>query len=93
MVGFDHQHLGVHPGRREVTFCRSVSDLRRHIVGHVLAVVISRCITGQGEQTDQGNATRDHQNGPGPTHYGRAYAPPSAFVILTLGLEQPKTAT
>ena len=92
LVGFDHQHLGVEPGRREMPFGRRVAHLGRCPVRHVMPGVVAGLVPGQCQQTDQGYRDRGHQDGPRPAHDGGPDTPPPAGPHGALGVEQADVA-
>ena len=92
VVGLDHQQFGIEPGLGEVALGRRVADIGRGTGRHIGAGVVTRRVSGQGEQTDESHGDRHHQDGSGPAHDGRADAPPAPGAHRAGGLEQTEMA-
>ena len=92
VVGLDHQQFGIQPRLREVAFRGRVTDIGRGTGGHVGAGVVARLVSRQGEQTDEGDGDRRHQDGSGPADDGRADAPPAPGAHRPAGFEQTEMA-
>ena len=92
VIGLDHQQFGIESGLGEMALGGRVAGIGRGTGRHVGAGVVTRLISRQGEQTDQGHRDRHHQDGSGPAHDGRADAPPAAGAHRAAGVEQTEMA-
>jgi hypothetical protein len=86
VIGFDEQHFRVHPGYREMSFCRRESLVGGYVGGQILAVVVAGLVAGQGEQADEGEEDRHGQDPARPSNDGGAKASPETNPHGALGL-------
>ena len=92
VVGLDHQQFGIEPGLGEVALGGRVADVGRGAGRQIGAGVVTRLVSRQGEQTDEGHGDRHHQDGAGPAHDGRPDAPPAPGAHRAGRLEQTEMA-
>ena len=93
VIGFDHQHLGIHPGLREMAVSGLVTLVGRDPGGQIVTVVVARDVGRQRQQTDQGHRDRGDQDRSRPTHHRRADFPPTAGFHGALGVEEAEMAS
>ncbi|WP_156746079.1 MMPL family transporter, partial [Mycobacterium sp. 1423905.2] len=61
-TSYDHEQFGLQPGPGKVPLGRRVTDVGRCAVGHVRTRVVTRLVTRQRDQTDEGQRAGRHQN-------------------------------
>ena len=92
VVGLDHQDVGVHPGLREMPVGGREPDVDRGVFRQVVAVVVGRLVSGNGNDADEHNEQARHENGCGPTHYRSADFPPEPALGRPFGFIEPNSA-
>jgi hypothetical protein len=70
----------------------AVSDVRRQIGRDVLAIVVTRLVAGQRQQTDQRNRNGRREYRHRPADYRSSDSPPSPGLGRPLGIQQTETA-
>jgi hypothetical protein len=88
VVGLDQQHLRVHPGLREVPVGRRVALIGRDVRRQVVAVVVTRLVGRQCQQTHQRESHRRSENRARPTHDGSTDAAPAPSLGHPLRIEE-----
>ena len=90
VIRLDHQQFGIQPGLSEVPLSSRVADNGRGVGRQVVARVVTRLVSRQGEQTNQGHGGCNHEDGSGPAHDSRADPPPSPGAHLAFRVERPE---